>query len=831
MRLLGPMIDFPVLTSRTLSNDLRLVVCSAQSSRVHAALVIGSGSAADAAGHEGLAHLAEHTSVAEARGFPGHGLWQHLRFEGGEINAQTSVDATTFLVRLPAPSWPKALAALAAIARSGAPSGGVFERERRAVLDEMPLVPEPFEEAAGSYFGNHPYAHPVRGTRTSVRSITAASIARFKDGHYGSRNSALVLVGPCEPDAVCKTAAELFGEMPAGAPIPPPPAFEPAASSVSVRRLRARSARGHLSFWLPMPDSPAALMVARVLGSTSGPLEGMLFDSDFPSLSIAVDAWLARAARIVRIEVRCQAEPPVEREELVSFLGALHSKIPEPAVVEAARGELLGGLDERRRSASRLCEELAESLARAEQWPALAADTAAGFDALPARWSSLLDPARALVAGSWPGRAGRKPAWPARDSAGEARAGHPRPVRQPEGRATNRSLATAERTVLENGATVVVRPAPAKKFVLSAGFLGGTTALSAALAALGAESWHRFVHSLRSTGIALRRGSRFDYAWIQITGPHEEFGRALVDLMRLISAEPDSRCCGAARAWESKQRLHARPSLPDRLFREVFPEPAGTEAAGLGFVARRSIWALTGETTERDRDAVVGALGKLREGASIAGSSQVRTGDRRKVLWETALIGSICLAWALPPEAASIEEFGVLRWLAAGRLFETLRAGRAAVYRGGALRQHYRRGGIFALYAVARPWKAFGCLRRMREVMQEAAVRDLEAAIGATAAFEAAEEGKLQEDPEEWGLELLDRTAAGRSLEPAAVRYRGISPASLRETLVTCLKPEDGVAVAVLPGFRALPRAFHKVVRAAWSRVHENLARLSRPGQ
>ena len=53
----------------------------------------------------------------------------------------------------------------------------------------------------------------------------------------------------------------------------------------------------------------------------------------------------------------------------------------------------------------------------------------------------------------------------------------------------------------------------------------------------------------------------------------------------------------------------------------------------------------------------------------------------------------------------------------------------------------------------------------------------------------------------------------------------------MRETLATCLKPEDGVAVAVLPGFRALPRAFHKVVRAAWSRVHENLARLSRPGQ
>ena len=127
MRLLGPMIDFPALTSRTLSNDLRLVVCPTQSSRVHAALVIRSGSAADAAGHEGLAHLAEHTSVAEARGFPGHGLWQHLRFEGGEINAQTSVDATTFLVRLPAPSWPKALAALAAIARSGAPSGGAAQ--------------------------------------------------------------------------------------------------------------------------------------------------------------------------------------------------------------------------------------------------------------------------------------------------------------------------------------------------------------------------------------------------------------------------------------------------------------------------------------------------------------------------------------------------------------------------------------------------------------------------------------------------------------------------------------------------------------------------------
>jgi hypothetical protein len=105
-----------------LPNGLRAVVCSAESiTRCELAVVVGCGSLDDPAGFEGLAHLAEHITLA-ADQTDARGLDKFIEERQGDLNAFTGERTTTFysqydlqrVVRRTASADSAALAAAAA---------------------------------------------------------------------------------------------------------------------------------------------------------------------------------------------------------------------------------------------------------------------------------------------------------------------------------------------------------------------------------------------------------------------------------------------------------------------------------------------------------------------------------------------------------------------------------------------------------------------------------------------------------------------------------------------------------------------------------------------
>src|SRR5436305_354067 len=165
--------------------------------------VVGSGSSADPPGREGLAHLVEHLV------FHGHGRRERPESErlvrlGAAYNADTSLDATRFYEAAPAAALPALLEITAE--RLSRPLAGVdeadLERERAIVENELNQRNE-----TGVYGRviawmqhalfppGHPYARPIGGSPTTLRTLTLTDARTSAAAHYRPENATLLISG------------------------------------------------------------------------------------------------------------------------------------------------------------------------------------------------------------------------------------------------------------------------------------------------------------------------------------------------------------------------------------------------------------------------------------------------------------------------------------------------------------------------------------------------------------------------------------------------------------------------------------------------------------
>jgi len=827
------MAPTPRITARISNGSPRLVIASLDSKYVSMALVIRSGGTADPPGQSGLAHMAEHVSVAGARGFPAHGLWQHLRAAGGGLRGQTCVDATTFLIWMPADKWQEVLAAIAAIAFGSTHPKSLLESERRAVLDEMPPTRSPasFEETAACYFGSHPYARPVVGTPSSVRALDAGTLEKFRRRHYVRRNSVLVAVGPCDVDALCQAAASRLADMPPGRPAVGPPRFRRPALGPIVRRFRAPRKGGKLSLWLPMPDTVSALLLAELLRMPGGPLQQMLLERGFACLSGTAEAWLARSARTLIVQVEADGLASLGRDELLHGLGNLARAAPDRSTIEAAKYQLLIDHAESMQNGRWVCEALARCTARGDGWPVREAAVSAAADSLRQRWRSLLSLDTALITCAWPENARRRsPAWPAVSPSGHVESLGKKAIAPAKDAVSEETISSVRvRMRAANGAILLAHPSRAPKFTLTAGFMNARDSLPAVLAASGGEGWNRLIRALATRNLRLRCGCGLDYAWLQMTGPREQFAAALDYLLPVVHTPPDFRFYPIAQAWAERDRRLAEKdpgqSIPLRLFAQMFPHQYGHSPQQVvtwehmlncwneSFVGCRSVWAMTGGIADAEVMRLADALERLRPGEILHRDRATHADRRRKLLWLNAPLSAVSMTWPLPPEAGSADDLELLRWLLSGSLFGALRTGAAPVYEGGAVYRRCRYGGVFGLYAIAMPWRAAACLRGMRLILAQAHADrfDIERVEMAKAALSASEE-ELCADPPAWGLELVDREVSGRSVELAASRYQEVSPSTVERALKEHLRLSQAVTVILWPGWRTMLDALSNLV-------------------
>jgi zinc protease len=264
------------VVAATLDNGLRVLLLEDRRSPIVTVQVwYRVGSRNEARGATGLAHFLEHLMF---RGTARYGPGQFARIverNGGQHNAFTSQDVTSYYVNLAADRLDLVLELEADRMQNLQLDPAIIAAEREVVIEERRTRTEDDpggalgEEVSATAFRAHPYGQPIIGWPTDLTRITPEQIRAFYRTYYVPNNAMLVVVGDFEASEALGKVKAAFGAIPRGAEPPPVLAVEPSQSSerrVTVRR-PAELPIVYMGYPVPNQKSPdaAALEVLSVV--------------------------------------------------------------------------------------------------------------------------------------------------------------------------------------------------------------------------------------------------------------------------------------------------------------------------------------------------------------------------------------------------------------------------------------------------------------------------------------------------------------------------------------------------------------------------------------
>jgi zinc protease len=222
------------VVATTLDNGLRvLLIEDARSPIVSFQVWYRVGSRNEHRGATGIAHFLEHLMF---KGTPSHGPKQFARLveqNGGQDNAFTSQDVTSYYVDIAADKLDLVLDLEADRMQNLLLDPKEINSERQVVIEERRTRteddPSGFlgEEVSSIAFKAHPYGVPIIGWMDDIKRITPDEIRAFYKTYYVPNNAIIAAVGAFRSDDALEKIKRRFGRIPRGKVPPPMLAVEP----------------------------------------------------------------------------------------------------------------------------------------------------------------------------------------------------------------------------------------------------------------------------------------------------------------------------------------------------------------------------------------------------------------------------------------------------------------------------------------------------------------------------------------------------------------------------------------------------------------------------
>jgi zinc protease len=267
------------VVAATLENGLRVLLLEDRRSPIVSFQVwYRVGSRNERRGASGIAHFLEHMLF---KGTPRHGRGEFARLieqNGGQDNAFTSHDVTSYFVNIGADKLDLVIALEADRMRNALLDPKEIESEREVIIEERRTRTEDdpggflAEEVGSIAFRAHPYGFPVIGWAEDLRRITREEIRTFYDAYYVPNNAIVVAVGDLDPTETLARIRAAFGAIPRGPDPPPVLAVEPPQTGdrrVVVRK-EAQLPIVYMAWPVPnhrSPDAFALEVLAQVLSA------------------------------------------------------------------------------------------------------------------------------------------------------------------------------------------------------------------------------------------------------------------------------------------------------------------------------------------------------------------------------------------------------------------------------------------------------------------------------------------------------------------------------------------------------------------------------------
>ncbi len=279
----------------SLANGMQVVLIPNQRAPVITQMVWYKAGAVDEIhGKTGLAHFLEHLMFKGSENVPSGAFSKRVRALGGNDNAFTTQDVTTYHQSIAVANIETVMKMEADRMKSILLPADEFESERQVVLEERRERTENdprahlFEQMRYALFPGHPYATPVIGWEQDIKNLTRDDAMKWHERWYTPNNAILIVAGDITMADLKPLAEKYYGAIPNRAvtvtTIPPVVHF-PAATKMTLRDPRVHQAQFVRLYRVPgatqnKQDSLALEILQEILsgGATTRLYKALVFE-------------------------------------------------------------------------------------------------------------------------------------------------------------------------------------------------------------------------------------------------------------------------------------------------------------------------------------------------------------------------------------------------------------------------------------------------------------------------------------------------------------------------------------------------------------------------
>ena len=329
-------------------------------------VVAGQGARAEPLQNSGWSHLLEHMVFKGAGGRSAREIVEVIEGGGGNINAATGYERTSFQVRALKDGLDLASSVLADLVLHPTMAVDDLAREKHVVGQEIAEASDTpddlvFELAQTQAFAGQPLGRPILGTAKSIGTATPESLSAWRTTLYAPESLVISAAGAVDEADLLRLAERDFG----GAVGVAPPTPEPCGFVGGVKIVAKKLEQANLVLMLPAvgvthPDYFALRLLAEILG---GGMASRLFQEarEKRGLAYAVDAYSETYADtgILGIFAGCAAKDAAELAKVAAGeIQGLAERV-EPAELARAKAQLKAGMFMARESHQSRAEQAA----------------------------------------------------------------------------------------------------------------------------------------------------------------------------------------------------------------------------------------------------------------------------------------------------------------------------------------------------------------------------------------------------------------------------------------------------------------------------------------
>ncbi len=164
----------------------------------------------------GYSHFIEHMFFKGTASRSATDISREIDALGGEMNAFTTRETTTFYVKVLDQHLPNALDLLSDIFLHSRLGKTEIEKEKQVILEEIRMVQDDPEDLVQELhtqlvMGKHPLSRPILGRESTIVQIRRQDLLAYIDRHYRPEEIVLAVAGNFDQQRLEKTVARMFG--------------------------------------------------------------------------------------------------------------------------------------------------------------------------------------------------------------------------------------------------------------------------------------------------------------------------------------------------------------------------------------------------------------------------------------------------------------------------------------------------------------------------------------------------------------------------------------------------------------------------------------------